>query len=235
MARRKRTTAQRPIKSREHRDKQRVSNPPVELVTPETDRDAGTKKRYADDPDLDLQLVGAGKTGHTPFEVPTAAFHGSVRLEAMDGRPRRVLAARDGAWEDPSRPAVPRRQATGTCKRAVERAYAKGREGFDSMPFMAAFQPACRGHDDHLPIRCPRATAKGRRGPPPPEGESFARFIANEGNGARFALRDLARTAGLPSLREPSGPGGGGRSRGPQGGGGRSRHRRNRRSTGRGP
>ena len=40
----------RPIESYEHRDKERVNNPPVGLVTPETDPDAGQqKKTYAYD------------------------------------------------------------------------------------------------------------------------------------------------------------------------------------------
>ena len=41
----------RPIESYEHRDKKRVNNPPAGLVTPETDPDAGQKKKsYAYDP-----------------------------------------------------------------------------------------------------------------------------------------------------------------------------------------
>ena len=43
-----------------------MNNPPVGLVTPETDRDAG-KKTYAHDPHLDPQLVWAGKAEHTSF------------------------------------------------------------------------------------------------------------------------------------------------------------------------
>jgi|GEM_PF-1687292 len=38
---RKKTNTKRPIDSYEHKDKQRVNNPPVGLVTPETDPDAG--------------------------------------------------------------------------------------------------------------------------------------------------------------------------------------------------
>lgn len=52
----KRTTSdpkRRPIESYDHRDKERVNNPPVGLVTPQTDPDAGQKKkRYAYDPHL---------------------------------------------------------------------------------------------------------------------------------------------------------------------------------------
>ena len=35
--------AKRPIESYDHRDKDRLNNPPVGLVTPETDQDAGRK------------------------------------------------------------------------------------------------------------------------------------------------------------------------------------------------
>ena len=37
MARIRKTNQERPIESYEHQDKQRVNNPPVGLVTPETD------------------------------------------------------------------------------------------------------------------------------------------------------------------------------------------------------
>ncbi len=50
MARKKTTETKRPIESYEHQGKQRVNNPPVGLVTPETDPDAGAKKTYAYDP-----------------------------------------------------------------------------------------------------------------------------------------------------------------------------------------
>ena len=52
-----------------HAGKERVNNPPVGLVTPETDRDAG-RKTWAHDPHIDLQLSWAGKAEHTSFEVP---------------------------------------------------------------------------------------------------------------------------------------------------------------------
>jgi adenine-specific DNA-methyltransferase len=64
----------KPIENYEHKDKQRANNPPVGLVTPETDRDAG-KQHYACDPHLDPQLVWAGKAEHGSFEVPTVSLH----------------------------------------------------------------------------------------------------------------------------------------------------------------
>jgi adenine-specific DNA-methyltransferase len=95
MTRKKHTETKRPIEAYEHRDKQRVNNPPVGLVTPETDPDAGQKKkRYAYDPHLDPQLVWAGKAEHTSFEVPTVSLHVHERID-----PRTIIEAvrkRDG-------------------------------------------------------------------------------------------------------------------------------------------
>jgi adenine-specific DNA-methyltransferase len=89
IARKKQTESKRPITSYEHRDKQRVNNPPVGLVTPETDPDAGQKKkRYAYDPHLDPQLVWAGKAEHTSFEVPTVPLHVHERID-----PRTIIEA----------------------------------------------------------------------------------------------------------------------------------------------
>jgi len=88
MARKKKTETKRPIESYEHRDKQRVNNPPVGLVTPDTDPDAGAKKTYAYDPHLDPQLQWAGKAEHTSFEVPTVSLHVHERIE-----PRTIIEA----------------------------------------------------------------------------------------------------------------------------------------------
>src|SRR2546427_2940750 len=70
-----------------HLDKERVNNPPVGLVTPDTDQDAG-KKTYAYDPHLDPQLVWAGKAEHTSFEVPTVSLHVHERID-----PRTIIEA----------------------------------------------------------------------------------------------------------------------------------------------
>src|SRR5271163_4922486 len=89
-------SSKRKIEQYRHDDKQRANNPPVGLVTPATDRDAG-KKTYAYDPHLDPALVWAGKAEHTSFEVPTVSLHVHERidpqtiLEAVrQGEPRRV-------------------------------------------------------------------------------------------------------------------------------------------------
>ncbi|MGI9180843.1 MAG: site-specific DNA-methyltransferase [Longimicrobiaceae bacterium] len=88
MARKKKTETKRPIESYAHRDKQRVNNPPVGLVTPDTDPDAGAKRAYAYDPHLDPQLQWAGKAEHTSFEVPTVSLHVHERIE-----PRTIIEA----------------------------------------------------------------------------------------------------------------------------------------------
>ncbi len=57
MARKKETNPKRPIESYEHKGKERLNNPPVGLVTPETDPDAGQKKkRYSYDYHLAPEL-----------------------------------------------------------------------------------------------------------------------------------------------------------------------------------
>ncbi|MFZ5654335.1 MAG: site-specific DNA-methyltransferase [Pseudomonadota bacterium] len=78
----------RPIESYQHRDKQRINNPPVGLVTPDTDPDAGAKRTYAYDPHLDPQLQWAGKAEHTAFEVPTVSLHVHERID-----PRTIIEA----------------------------------------------------------------------------------------------------------------------------------------------
>ena len=87
-----------------HADKERVNNPPVGLVTPETDRDAG-HKTYAHDPHLDPQLSWAGRAEHTSFEVPTVSLHVHERID-----PRTVIEAvrkRRSADPQPSLFAMP--------------------------------------------------------------------------------------------------------------------------------
>ena len=85
--RRRNYQAKRPIESYDHRGKERLNNPPVGLVTPETDRD-GRRKTYAYDPHLDPQLQWAGKSEHTSFEVPTVSLHVHERID-----PRTIIEA----------------------------------------------------------------------------------------------------------------------------------------------
>ena len=68
------------IEQYDHKDKKRCNNPPVGLVTPETDRDGGVKS-YQYDPHLDPQLIWAGKAEHTSFEVPIVSLHVHERID----------------------------------------------------------------------------------------------------------------------------------------------------------
>lgn len=77
----------KPIEQYEHTGKERLNNPPVGLVKPENDPDAG-KKTYQYDPHLDPQLVWAGKAEHTSFDVPTASLHVHERID-----PKTILEA----------------------------------------------------------------------------------------------------------------------------------------------
>ena len=52
-----RASRKRDIENYAHQGKERVNNPPVGLVTPQTDQDAG-RKTYAHDPHIGPQLGG---------------------------------------------------------------------------------------------------------------------------------------------------------------------------------
>jgi len=77
----KRSTLKRPIEQYDHKSKTRVNNPPVGLVTQQTDPPVTSRKTYAYDPHLDPQLVWAGKREHTSFEVPTVSLHVHERID----------------------------------------------------------------------------------------------------------------------------------------------------------
>jgi adenine-specific DNA-methyltransferase len=93
----------RPIERYEHKDKKRINNPPVGLVTTETDPPLPTHKIYDYiepvpsvkpgkeldyDPHLDPQLVWAGKKEHASFEVPTVSLHVHETID-----PRTIMEA----------------------------------------------------------------------------------------------------------------------------------------------
>lgn len=80
----RRRPSKRDVEHYEHADKTRLNNPPVGMVTPQTDPDMGQAKRtYAYDPHLDPQLVWAGKAEHTSFEVPTISLHVHERIDPL--------------------------------------------------------------------------------------------------------------------------------------------------------
>jgi len=78
----------RPIEQYDHKGKKRINNPPVGLVTPQTDPPVTSRKTYEYDPHLDPQLVWAGKAEHTSFEVPTVSLHVHERID-----PRTIIEA----------------------------------------------------------------------------------------------------------------------------------------------
>ena len=106
--------AKKDIESYAHRDKERANNPPVGLVTPATDKDAG-RKTYAHDPHIDPELSWAGKAEHASFEVPTVSLHVHERID-----PRTIVeavrkrngdqASQNSLFEDPAEN-LPIRQA----------------------------------------------------------------------------------------------------------------------------
>lgn len=78
---------QKTVEQYEHRGKKRANNPPVGLVTPQSDRDE-PKKAYAYDPHLDPRLEWAGKAERASFDVPTVSLHVHERID-----PRTILEA----------------------------------------------------------------------------------------------------------------------------------------------
>ncbi len=78
--------SQKPIEQYEHKDKDRLNNPPVGLVDSHTDNGGYKKKTYEYDPHLDPQLQWAGKAEHTSFDVPTVSLHVHERID-----PRRII------------------------------------------------------------------------------------------------------------------------------------------------
>ena len=93
----------RPIERYEHTDKKRANNPPVGLVTPETDPPLTAQKLYdyvrpvpsvkpgkdlEYDPHLDPQIVWAGKKEHASFEVPIVSLHVHETID-----PRTIIEA----------------------------------------------------------------------------------------------------------------------------------------------
>ena len=82
-----RPQTKRKIEHYTHVGKDRANNPPVGLVTPETDRDADNKT-YIYDPHIDPALQWAGKAERTSFEIPTVSLHVHERID-----PRSIIEA----------------------------------------------------------------------------------------------------------------------------------------------
>jgi len=77
-----RKTKQKGVKQYIHDSKKRVNNPPVGLVTAETDRLNG-RVTYHFDPHLDPQLQWAGKAEGLSFDVATVSLHAHERIDPL--------------------------------------------------------------------------------------------------------------------------------------------------------
>lgn len=69
------------LESYDHRDKKRVNNPSVGLVTAQTDKTSG-KTKYEYDPHIDPSLAWAGKAERMSFDVPNVSLHIHERVDA---------------------------------------------------------------------------------------------------------------------------------------------------------
>ena len=90
----------RDIENHAHTGKERVNNPPVGLVTPETDKDAA-QKTYQHDPHVDPQLSWAGEVAVSTisfWEVALLCAKRRIALPQEMGTWRRRLV-RDGLKE----------------------------------------------------------------------------------------------------------------------------------------
>src|SRR5437867_5009795 len=72
----------REVKQYTYQHQKRLNNPPVGLVTAETDHLNG-KKTYQFDPHLDPQLQWAGKTEGMSFDVDTVSLHVHERIDPL--------------------------------------------------------------------------------------------------------------------------------------------------------
>ncbi len=78
----KKKDATSPIEAYLHTKEERLNNPPVGMVDPETDPD-GEQKKYSYDPHIDPQLHWSGKAEHLSFEVPTVSLHVHERIDPL--------------------------------------------------------------------------------------------------------------------------------------------------------
>ena len=79
MARKK--NVNKDIEQYDHAGKKRLNNPPVGLVSENTEPYSTAKKSYEYDPHLAPELQWAGKAEHTSFEVPTQSLHVHERID----------------------------------------------------------------------------------------------------------------------------------------------------------
>src|SRR4029077_5218304 len=94
----------RNVENYEHPKQTRLNNPPVGLVTPETDPSLPTKS-YAYDPHLDPQLIWTGKAEKSALELDTVSLHVHERIDPytiMDSvRTKESFIAQPSLFEQP--------------------------------------------------------------------------------------------------------------------------------------
>src|SRR5579863_3595325 len=95
----------RNVEKYEHPDKRRLNNPPVGLVTPETDPDQ-PKNTYAYDAHIDPQLIWAGKAEKSTLALDTVSLHVHERIDpytVMEGvRTKASRVAQPSLFAQPS-------------------------------------------------------------------------------------------------------------------------------------
>ncbi len=131
---------------------------------------------------------------------------GSVRLSVDDCSlwTGESLRERYCSWDSQNSSEDVSKDVIVAFKDAVIRAYGHVGSGvFEQVPFIKAFFRTCEGFNDSLQVHYPRVTQGGQPGPPNATGESFKWFVANEKQGARYALGDLAEDNGLPTFPDP--------------------------------
>ncbi len=75
-----------------HKDKKRKNIPPANLA--DMEKNGHKPKKYSYDPHFDPQLVWAGKTEHTNFEVPTVSLHTHEKVST----PAILNTLKNGKW-----------------------------------------------------------------------------------------------------------------------------------------
>ena len=96
----KKKPQKKPIESYDHKDKKRANNPPVGLVTPETDPDHGKKTTYEYDPRISIDsLSGRARPSNESFWMIGQPDVEVRRDEGTEGRrDARRGSIRRGGW-----------------------------------------------------------------------------------------------------------------------------------------
>ena len=125
MPKRTRKSYKKPIDQYDHKGASRANNPPVGLITPKTDRDAG-KKTYACDPHIDPSLQFDSHRSQIERIIDDA-----IAAETIEERslvPRQVLFPMAGARDGWAR-------LTKNLKAGIDPELVEAHRGMVSLPF----------------------------------------------------------------------------------------------------